>query len=250
MASASFPRRDHLIDIATRVQAQWKTERAFDVDAPEPDTQQAKYFATFPYPYMNGLLHLGHAFTISKVDFAVRFQSLLGKRVLFPFGFHCTGMPIVACANRLSKEIEMYGLPPVFPNTETKEQDKEKKKKPGKVVAKNDKNKWQWKIMEEMGVEATDIPKFRDPRFWLTYFPPLALQHLQAFGVHTDFRRSFLTTDLNPYYDSFVRWQFNTLKEQGKIVGHVTPSFPPKTISHAPTMIEPSAKACVPKNTP
>jgi hypothetical protein len=29
-----------------------------------------KFFGNFPYPYMNGLLHLGHAFTISKVRFA------------------------------------------------------------------------------------------------------------------------------------------------------------------------------------
>ncbi len=26
-----------------------------------------KFFGTFPYPYMNGLLHLGHAFSLSKV---------------------------------------------------------------------------------------------------------------------------------------------------------------------------------------
>lgn len=32
-----------------------------------------------------------------------------------------------------------------------------------------------------------------------------------------DWRRSFITTDVNPYYDSFVRWQFLTLKERNKI---------------------------------
>lgn len=32
-----------------------------------------------------------------------------------------------------------------------------------------------------------------------------------------DWRRSFITTDVNPYYDSFVRWQFINLKERGKI---------------------------------
>jgi leucyl-tRNA synthetase len=36
-------------------------------------------------------------------------------------------------------------------------------------------------------------------------------------GLGVDWRRSFITTDKNPYYDSFVRWQFETLKDLGKI---------------------------------
>eukprot|EP00967_Tisochrysis_lutea_P114146 scaffold181694_cov21-Tisochrysis_lutea.AAC.1 len=31
----------------------------------QKDTQ-GKFFGNFPYPYMNGVLHLGHAFSISK----------------------------------------------------------------------------------------------------------------------------------------------------------------------------------------
>ena len=94
-APTTFARRDHLLEIEAKMQAKWAQQKTFEVDAPAADSKEAKtgkYFATFPYPYMNGVLHLGHAFTISKVEFSTRFQALLGKRVLFPFGFHCTGM--------------------------------------------------------------------------------------------------------------------------------------------------------------
>jgi leucyl-tRNA synthetase len=43
---------------------------------------------------MNGTFHLGHAFTISKIEFAAGFERMRGKRVLFPVGYHVTGMPI------------------------------------------------------------------------------------------------------------------------------------------------------------
>lgn len=36
-------------------------------------------------------------------------------------------------------------------------------------------------------------------------------------GNRIDWRRSFLTTDINPYYDAFVRWQMNKLHGLGKI---------------------------------
>ena len=84
-------------------QAAWELNKTHQVNAPDVtgtaskvDVHQKhpKYMATFPYPYMNGRLHLGHAFTLSKAEFAVRFERMMGKRVLFPMGFHCTGMPI------------------------------------------------------------------------------------------------------------------------------------------------------------
>lgn len=35
--------------------------------------------------------------------------------MLFPFGLHCTGMPIKACADKLKREMAKYGYPPEFP---------------------------------------------------------------------------------------------------------------------------------------
>ena len=40
---------------------------------------------------------------------------------------------------------------------------------------------------------------------------------MEKLGMRVDWRRSFITTDANPYYDSFVRWQFETLKDLGKV---------------------------------
>lgn len=86
----------------------------FAVDAEKERTEgRDKWFGTFPYPvsvisehsfeavcmlstsgqYMNGSLHLGHAFTISKIEFAAGFERMRGKEVLWPVGFHCVRRP-------------------------------------------------------------------------------------------------------------------------------------------------------------
>ena len=62
------------------------------------------------------------------------------------------------------------------------------------------------------------IPEFSNPEKWLEYFPSFAQEDLQAFGLNTDWRRSFITTETNQYYDKFIRWQFNKLKEGGRII--------------------------------
>ena len=56
---------------------------------------------------MNGRLHLGHAFSLTKAEFAAGFKRLRGYNVLFPFGFHCTGMPI-CCASLYLKKFEQF----------------------------------------------------------------------------------------------------------------------------------------------
>jgi leucyl-tRNA synthetase len=74
-------------------QERWENGKVFETDAPE-DASKPKYFVTFPYPYMNGQLHLGHLFTISKADFSSYYERMKGKKTIFPFAFHVTGMPI------------------------------------------------------------------------------------------------------------------------------------------------------------
>lgn len=87
----------------------------------------------------------------------------------------------------------------------------------GKVAAKNIKAKYQFQIMQSIGIPTEEIHHFAEAHHWITYFTPLATRDLKSFGARIDWRRSFVTTDINPYYDSFVRWQMRKLKEEGKI---------------------------------
>ena len=90
--------------------------RALTHNSPPAVHEGGKFLVTFPYPYMNGRLHIGHAFSMTKAEFAVNFERMQGKKALFPFAFHCTGMPIQAAAFKLKKEYATYGQPlPNFP---------------------------------------------------------------------------------------------------------------------------------------
>ncbi|TYG74399.1 hypothetical protein ES288_D04G180000v1 [Gossypium darwinii] len=133
--------------------------------AEKPPQPGEKFFGNFPFPYMNGFLHLGHAFSLSKLEFAAAYHRLRGANVLLPFAFHCTGMPIKASADKLAREIQQFGNPPTFPH-EVEEEPNPKK----------------------------NLTQMRVPTW------------------------SFVTTDMNPFFDSFVKWQMRKLKSLGKIV--------------------------------
>ncbi|POI26689.1 hypothetical protein CIB84_009561, partial [Bambusicola thoracicus] len=156
---------------------------------------KGKYFVTFPYPYMNGRLHLGHTFSLSKCEFAVGYQRLKGKNCLFPFGLHCTGMPIKACADKLKREMELYGCPPEFPDEEEEEEENSARKdeeviikdkakgKKSKAAAKTGSSKYQWGIMKSLGLSDEEVVNFSEAEHWLDYFPPLAVQDLKSMGL-------------------------------------------------------------------
>ncbi|VBB18255.1 cytoplasmic leucyl-tRNA synthetase [Yasminevirus sp. GU-2018] len=192
-----------MTDVKTEKKS-WKSE---DARALEADVQRVwcetgvhttkigsnknRYFATFPYPYMNGNLHLGHGFTMTKMDFACRFYRMIGYDVLEPFSFHLTGMPIMAATDKLREDF--------------------------KIIDQNDgktdslPENCQYNIMKKMGIPDENIRKFTDPHYWGVYFPSVAEKTLQKFGIAYDQSRSFITTDANPFYDKFVKWQFREL---------------------------------------
>ncbi|KKK22933.1 hypothetical protein P175DRAFT_0464784 [Aspergillus ochraceoroseus IBT 24754] len=238
-------KRDNLIAIEKKYQAQWKENKVFEVDAPtlsevpagtmsaaELREKYPKFFGTMAYPYMNGTLHAGHSFTASKVEFMAAVARMEGKKALFPLGFHCTGMPIKACADKLADEVKKFGqnfegykeeseeettsVAASAQEVKAEQQEKFSGKK-SKAAAKTVKMKYQFQIMLAIGLPIEEIHKFADASHWLQHFPPLAIRDLDSLGAGIDWRRQFVTTDANPYYDAFVRWQMNRLHELGKI---------------------------------
>lgn len=71
--------------------------------------------------------------------------------------------------------------------------------------------------MKTLGISDEEIPKFADSNYWLDYFPDYCIKDLKRMGVRVDWRRSFITTERNLYYDSFIRWQFRQLKAKNLI---------------------------------
>ena len=55
-------------EIEKKVQERWDQEKIFEMEAPDDNGQHEKFLCTFPYPYMNGRLHLGHTFSLSKCE--------------------------------------------------------------------------------------------------------------------------------------------------------------------------------------
>jgi leucyl-tRNA synthetase len=175
---------EDLRSMEKNVQTKWKES---ENDRVKYDASKETYFVTFPYPYMNGRLHLGHGYTMSKQDFASRFHRLLGHNVLETFSFHLTGMPIVAASDKLIIDIKKIkqGIEP--------------------------ENGSQYSIMKMMDIPEPEIEKFTDPVYWGKYFPQIAAKTLKRFGMGYDETRSFITTSENPFYDSFVKWHFTIL---------------------------------------
>ncbi|MBI4452462.1 leucine--tRNA ligase [Candidatus Woesearchaeota archaeon] len=165
-------------EISKKWQKKWEENKIFEAN---PDKRK-KFFINFPYPYINSYLHLGHAFSVTRVDVFARYKRMQGYNVLFPQAWHCTGTPVWAAAQRI------------------------KENEPKQI-----------KILESLGFTGSEIKKFSDVKHWIDVFVPAAKQDLGRLGASVDWRRSFITTDLNPRYDKFIRWQFGKLKEKGLI---------------------------------
>lgn len=170
-----------LNQIAEKWQKRWAEARIFQADA---DSKKKKFFSHFTYPYVNAYPHIGHFYTLMQAEIMARYKRLRGFNVLMPQGWHATGSPLVSAAKRV--------------------QEKEPK---------------QLRILADMGInDEKVIRKFEKPEYWVEFFAPEFRKDFDRMGISIDWRRNYITTSLNPYYDKFIRWQFRKLKEKDYVV--------------------------------
>jgi len=71
-------KKKYLKNIEEDIQKTWHDRRIFKT---EEISDKPKFFITVPYPYMNGRLHLGHAFTISKAEFTAVYKKMCNYNI-------------------------------------------------------------------------------------------------------------------------------------------------------------------------
>ncbi len=77
-------------EIEEKWQARWLDEGTYEVDNDDP---RERYYALCMYPYPSGFAHQGHIRNYVFGDLVVRYQTMLGKAVLSPYGFDSFGLP-------------------------------------------------------------------------------------------------------------------------------------------------------------
>lgn len=158
----------------------WEEAKLFEAD---PIEGKPKIFVTFPFPYMNGPLHIGHAFTSTRCDVYARFKRMQGCNVLFPWAWHITGEPITGAAERIKKG------------------DAE-----------------QLRIFREIDeVSEEELKKFTDPKYIASYYIKESKASLKELCHSIDWRREFTTTSLHPHFSRFIEWQYLTLRKKGYV---------------------------------
>jgi leucyl-tRNA synthetase len=167
-----------LRQIEQKWRKKWEQAKIFEAN---PDTKRKKCFVTFPYPYMNGPLHVGHGFTASRVDAYARFKRMQGYNVLFPWAWHWTGQPLAGASERVKCGDKEF------------------------IRA----------LREVDGVSEENLKKFVKPVYMASYYTDEAREVAKRIGFSIDWRREFQTTA--PTFSKFVEWQYERLREKGYV---------------------------------
>lgn len=167
-----------LIGITKKWQKKWDENKIFEANA---DEQKEKFFITAAFPYLNGVLHAGHLRTFTIPEVIARYQRMKNKNVLWTFGYHVTGTPILGLAEQIKEKSEHI----------------------------------LWAYNKLHNIPMDDLITLNTPERIVEYFSKKATEAFKSMGFSLDWRRNFKTDD--EVFKKFVEWQFLKLKEKGYI---------------------------------
>lgn len=167
-------------EIEKKWQARWEKAKLFEANVAP---RKAKIFTSNIIPYVNGNIHIGHAFTYTRLDAWARFKRMQGFNVCLAQGFHATGEPILGTVERL------------------------KQGDPSQI-----------EIFRTYGATEADMQSFleqgaeRVAQFWSERI----IATMKRMGFSVDWRRRFVTA-IEPTFNRFIEWQYNTLRKLGYV---------------------------------
>jgi leucyl-tRNA synthetase len=94
-----------VVTVEAKWQARWLDEGTYEVDNDDP---RERFYALCMYPYPSGAAHQGHIRNYTFGDLVVRYQTMLGKAVLTPFGFDSFGLPAENAAIKAGSHPRLY----------------------------------------------------------------------------------------------------------------------------------------------
>ena len=178
--------------VTDKWQSKWWEAKLHHADF-DGDDSKPSYFLHFAYPGISGYLHVGHMRGFTYGDVFTRYKRMTGHNVLYPAGFHASGIPAVAFA---------------------------------KDVERGDKTEY---LLANGYDESHDGPitQLTDPQKVVDYFAHVYTHdYWKKFGFLIDDRRN--TTTIDPGYQRFIQWQFRRLNDKGWLIQkpHYAPFCP------------------------
>jgi leucyl-tRNA synthetase len=164
--------------------------------------KQKKFFIHFAYPGVSGYLHVGHMRGFTYCDVIARYKRMTGYDVLFPAGFHASGIPSVGFA----KKVERHDEDTI-------------------------------KMLKQNGCTDAFIKKLTDPIEVVHYFSKVYVDdYWKRFGFLIDYTR--LMNTISDGYKKFIQWQFHKLHEKNLLTQK--PHFAPYCPNCGPVAVDKS----------
>ncbi|MCX6664283.1 MAG: leucine--tRNA ligase [Euryarchaeota archaeon] len=164
--------------------------------------KQKKFFLHFAYPGVSGYLHVGHMRGFTYCDVIARYKRMTGYDVLFPAGFHASGIPSVGFA----KKVERHDEDTI-------------------------------KLLKQNVFTDAFIKKLTDPIEVVNYFSKVYVDdYWKRFGFLIDYTR--LMNTISDGYKKFIQWQFHKLHEKNLLTQK--PHFAPYCPNCGPVAVDKS----------